>query len=350
MSEADATPLPDESGLSLEECRKKDRRNLQKAQALVRVRSASALLVPILSPAKSVGHFACARANGLTLGLERLCSAQENDVVGVQESLAQVARHGYILLFAWITAEQIGAPVPAVPILIAVGVISVTGQLTLGSALVLGCLGCLIGDSLWFVLGKQRGSAVLRVLCKISLEPETCVRRSSEFISRYGSRSLIVAKFIPGISTVAVPLAASSGITLLSFFLYDVLGSLLYVAAYLAVGRFLGDRIDKLAFFAGSIKSASLLVAILAAVAILGLRFYQKRRFQRDVDIARISAEELRGLIERGQNPFIVDLRHPLDMLTDPRIIPGAIRMTPDELSSRLDQIPRDREIILYCT
>jgi membrane protein DedA with SNARE-associated domain len=288
--------------------------------------------------------------NGLTLILERLCSAQEKDVVGVQESLALVARHGYILLFAWVTAEQLGAPVPAVPILIAVGVISVTGQLTFGGALLLGSLGCLIGDSLWYVIGKQRGSAVLRVLCKISLEPETCVRRSSEFISRYGSRSLIIAKFIPGISAVAVPLAANSGITPPSFFLYDLLGSLLYVGAYLAVGRVLGDRIDKLAFFASSSKSASLLLAILAAVAIVGLRFYQKRRFRHSVDIARISPEELKGLVEQRQNPFIVDLRHPLDMLTDPRIIPGAIRMTPDELSSRLEQIPRDREIILYCT
>jgi membrane protein DedA with SNARE-associated domain len=269
---------------------------------------------------------------------------------GVHESLIAMARHGYIVLFAWITAEQFGAPVPAVPILIAAGVLSATGQLTFASALGLGILGCLIGDSFWYVIGKQRGSAVLHVLCRISLEPETCVRQSSEFISRHGSSSLVIAKFIPGVSAVAVPLAANSGISLLSFFSYDFLGSLLYVAAYLGLGQVLGDRIDKLSVFAHSLKSVSLGLAIVGAAAILVWRFYQRRRFQSDANISRITAEEVRNLIEGRQSPYIVDLRHPLDMLTDPRVIPGAIRMTPDELFQRQNEIPHDREIILYCT
>ena len=268
----------------------------------------------------------------------------------MHETLVEMARHGYVVLFAWITAEQFGAPVPAIPILVAAGVLSATGQLTLASALGLGVLGCLIGDSFWYVIGKQQGSAVLRVLCKISLEPETCVRRSSEFISRYGSRSLVLTKFIPGVSAVAVPLAANSGTSLLSFFTYDLLGSALYVGAYLGLGRVLGDRIDKLSAFAHSIKSLSLGLAIVSAAAIMGWRFYQRRRFQSDASIARITAEEVRDLIEGRQNPYIVDLRHPLDMLTDPRVIPGAIRMTPYELPARQSEIPRDREIILYCT
>ena len=269
---------------------------------------------------------------------------------GVHESLVEMAKHGYIVLFAWITAEQLGAPVPAVPILIAAGVLSATGQLTLTAACGLGVLGCLIGDSFWYGIGKRRGSAVLRVLCKISLEPETCVRRSSEFISRHRGRSLVISKFIPGVSAVAVPLAANSGISLLSFFSYDFLGSLLYVAAYLLLGRVLGDRIDKLSVFAHSIRSVSLGLAIVGALAILGWRFYQRRQFQNDVTVARITPEEVWALIEGGQSPYIVDLRHPLDMLTDPRVIPGALRMTPDQLSRRQNEIPRDREIILYCT
>ena len=269
---------------------------------------------------------------------------------GVHESLVVMAKHGYIVLFAWITAEQFGAPLPAIPILIAAGVLSATGQLTLANALALGILGCLIGDSFWYAIGKWRGSAVLRVLCKISLEPETCVRRGSEFFSRLGSRSLVVAKLIPGVSAVAVPLAANSGVPLFSFLFHDFLGSLLYVGAYLGVGRLLGNRIDKLSIFAHSIKSASLGLAIIGAMAILSWRSYRGRRFRSDVRVARITPEELRDLIERQQSPYIVDLRHPLDMLTDPRVIPGAIRMIPDELSALHNEIPRDREIILYCT
>ncbi len=146
----------------------------------------------------------------------------------IHQSIAAMTTHGSLVLFVWVTAEQLGAPVPAVPILTAAGVLSATGQMSLARALALGILGCLIGDVAWYVIGKRRGAAVLRILCKISLEPETCVRRSSDFISRHGGRSLLFAKFIPGISAVAVPLAANSGISLLSFFVHDSLGSVLY--------------------------------------------------------------------------------------------------------------------------
>jgi membrane protein DedA with SNARE-associated domain len=271
-------------------------------------------------------------------------------VVGIHESLVAMAKHGYLVLFAWVTAEQLGAPLPALPILIAAGVLSATGQLTLASALLAGILGCLIGDGAWYVVGRLRGSEVLRVLCKVSLNPETCVRQSSEFISRHGDRALVIAKFIPGVSTVAVPLAANSGNPLGSFILYDFLGSLLYVGTYLAVGRLIGDRIDRLSALTSSIRGAAFGLAILGALAILGWRFYQRRRFQNEVKVARIQPEEVLELFATKQSPYIVDLRHPLDMLADPRIIPGAIRMTPDELSARQNEIPRDREIILYCT
>ncbi|MGA9643910.1 MAG: DedA family protein/thiosulfate sulfurtransferase GlpE [Terriglobales bacterium] len=269
----------------------------------------------------------------------------------VHQGLIGLARHGYALLFLWTAAEQLGAPVPAMPILIAAGVLSATGQLNLACALLVGMIACLIGDTAWYVIGKKRGPAVLRFLCKISLEPQTCVRRSSEFISRYGSWSLIFAKFVPGVSTFAVPLAANSDVSLLSFAGADFLGSLLYVGAYLAAGRLLGNSVNGISVVAASIRSASLILAFAAAVSILGWRFYQRRRAEHDLKaVARISPQEVRDLITAGANPYIIDLRHPLDMLADPRMIPGAIRLTPDELSKQNAEIPRDREIILYCT
>jgi len=269
----------------------------------------------------------------------------------VHHALTGLARHGYALLFLWTTAEQLGAPVPAMPILIAAGVLSTTGQLNLASALLVGLIACLIGDSVWYMIGKRRGPTVLRFLCKISLEPQTCVRRSSEFISQYGSWSLIFAKFVPGVSTFAVPLAANSDVSLLSFAGADLLGSLLYVGAYLAAGRLVGDSVNGISVLATSIRSASLILAFAATASILGWRFYQRRRAEHDLKaVARISPQEVRDLMTSGANPYIIDLRHPLDMLADPRMIPGAIRLTPDELSKGHTQIPRDREIILYCT
>lgn len=274
----------------------------------------------------------------------------ERAVIGMHEHLAAIAKHGYLVLLAWMIVAQLGAPVPAIPILIGAGVLCAAGQLRFASALLIAILGCLLGDGAWYVIGRRRGSDVLRVLCKISLNPATCVRRGSEFISRHGNRGLVVAKFIPGVSTVAVPLAASSGSPPWLFFYYDFLGSLLFVGTFLVAGRLLGNRIDRLSIFAGSIRAVVLGFAVIAALGLLGWRYYQKRRFQNELNVARITPEELLELIETRQAPYIVDLRHPLDMLADPRMIPGAIRMTPDELSARQREIPRDREIVLYCT
>lgn len=266
------------------------------------------------------------------------------------QSVAALTQHGHLLLFIWVAAEQLGAPLPAVPILIAAGVLSATGKTSIAGAVAVGVVACLVGDIAWYAIGKRRGTAVLQLLCKISLEPETCVRRASDFISRHGGRSLLVAKFIPGISAAAVPLAANSGISLVSFLAYDLLGCALYVGSYVALGRFVGDRIEELSIVAHSLANAALGVALLAAVAIVGWRLEQRRRFRRGLRISRIAPEDLRELIEQRGNPFIVDLRHAVDLLLDARVIPGAIRLTPDDLSARYDEIPRDRDVILYCT
>jgi membrane protein DedA with SNARE-associated domain len=268
----------------------------------------------------------------------------------MHESLAQLAKHGYAVIFVWVAAEQLGLPIPAVPVLIAAGVLSVTGQLTFTGAFALGILACVIGDSTWYGIGKWKGTAVLKTLCRMSLEPESCVRQSSNFITRYGGRSLAIAKFIPGIGGVAVPLAANSDVSLASFIVYDFLGCILYVGAYLSVGRLLGDRIDKLDVLAGSLKTATAGFAVAGTVAILGWRYRQRRKFLSDLRMARIKPEELLAMFDKGERPYIIDLRHALDFLPDPRVIPGAIRMTPDEVTARQQEIPRDREIILYCT
>lgn len=268
----------------------------------------------------------------------------------LHQSVAALTQHGSLVLFIWVAAEQLGAPLPAVPVLVAAGVLSATGKMSIASAMALGMVACLSGDIAWYAIGKRRGTAVLRLLCKISLEPETCVRRSSDFISRHGGRSLLVAKFIPGISAVAVPLAANSGISLASFLAYDLAGIALYVGSYVALGRLVGDRIEELSILVHSATNAALGAAALAALAIVAWRVVQRQRFRRGLRISRITPEDLRELIEQRVNPFIVDLRHAVDVLPDSRVIPGAVRFTPDELSARYGEIPRDRDVILYCT
>jgi membrane protein DedA with SNARE-associated domain len=268
----------------------------------------------------------------------------------IHEALAYLAAHGYTVLFFWVAAEQLGAPVPAAPILLAAGVLSGTGQLSLRAAFGVAAIACLIGDTTWYAIGKSKGTAVLKTLCRMSLEPDSCVRRTSEFISRRGSRALLIAKFIPGVAAMAVPLTANSGVSMAEFILYDLGGVVLYAGAYLLCGYLLGDRIDHLEIFAGTLKTAAGGLAVAATAAILGWRLHQRRKFFSDLRTSRIGPEAVLAMIHNGERPYIVDLRHPLDFLPDPRVIPGAVRMRPDEVAERHEEIPRDREIILYCT
>jgi membrane protein DedA with SNARE-associated domain len=197
------------------------------------------------------------------------------------QTLLGLAKHGYLLLFLWTLVEQLGVPVPAMPILIAAGMLSATRQLHFAGVLFVGLLACLLGDLTWYFIGKKQGPAVLRFLCKLSLKPDTCLERSSGFISRYDSGALLFAKFVPGISTVAITLAANSEIPLLSIFFSDLVGSLLYVGTYLSIGCLLGDSIDKIADTAAMIRNTALVLALAAAIAILGWRLYRHRRSQR---------------------------------------------------------------------
>jgi membrane protein DedA with SNARE-associated domain len=268
----------------------------------------------------------------------------------LNQILAELARHGYLVLFSWIAAEQLGAPLPAAPLLLAAGVLSATGHLSFMTALSLSVLGCLIGDTVWYAIGRRWGTGVFRTLCKISLEPESCVRRGSDFVSRYGGSTLLIAKFIPGVNAVAVPLAATSGISLQVFFLYDLLGSIFYTSAFLTLGWIVGNRIDKLSQVAHSITGASAGFALLGALAILIGRYRQRRSFRKHLSMSRISPQELLQAIERGQNPFIIDLRHSPDMRRDPRVLPGAIHVDPKEIEARQAALPRGREVVLYCT
>jgi membrane protein DedA with SNARE-associated domain/rhodanese-related sulfurtransferase len=264
---------------------------------------------------------------------------------------AALAAHGYIFLFGWVTAEVLGAPLPAVPILLAAGVLSATGRLSFSTAWAFGVLACTVGDVTWYGIGTRWGRRVLRQFgSRVSFGPDSCAGRASDFVQRYGTRTMLVAKFLPGVNTFAVPLAAASGIALPVFFLYEIPGNIVYIGAWLFLGRMIGQRIETLSLLAHFATRVAIGVALLGAMALVVFRYAQGRRLRRQIRNACIAPQELYELIRRGNEPLIVDLRHPLDMFTDPRMIPGAIRLTPDELPAQGLDLPRDRDIILYCT
>jgi membrane protein DedA with SNARE-associated domain/rhodanese-related sulfurtransferase len=260
-----------------------------------------------------------------------------------------LVRHGGLVLFAAVFAEQAGLPIPAVPVLLAAGALAGAGKMNLALAVALGVTACLLGDLIWFYLGRRRGAQVLNVLCRISLEPDSCVRRTGDFFVRHGTRSLIWAKFIPGLSTVTPALAGIFGVSVERFLLYNSLGALLWTSAFVTSGYLFSDQLEQVAAQAARWGS-SLVVLVVGALALyIVYKYIHRQLLLRELRIARITPDELKQMLDDGQDVMIVDLRQPLVLQADPYSIPGALRMAVEELEHRHHEIPRDRDVILYC-
>jgi membrane protein DedA with SNARE-associated domain len=264
--------------------------------------------------------------------------------------LAFLVRHGYALLFATVLAEQLGLPVPAAPFLLAAGALAGMGQLHAGAALLAALLAAALSDALWFELGRRRGSRILSLLCRLSLEPDSCVRRTEEAFVRSGPNTLLVAKFVPGLNTVAPPLAGIIGMSRLRFHLLSTAGGFLWVGTWMLVGWVFRHQLDKVAQWASDLGGRLGIVVALAFAGWLAFKWDQRRRFLRRLWTTRIAPRELKSLLDAGDEVTIVDLRGPLDFQSDPVVIPGALRLPPEELEGRDPELPREREIVLYCT
>src|SRR2546426_8596608 len=193
-----------------------------------------------------------------------------------------VIRHSGLVLFAVVFAEQVGLPIPAVPMLLAAGALAGAGKLSLPAAVGLSVIACLLGDSIWYYLGRHRGRRVLTLLCRISMEPDSCVRRTENFFVRHGTRSLIIAKFIPGLSTVAPALAGLVGVRLSGFLIYNGLGALLWTAAFVAPGYLFSDQLEHLAEQAGRFGGSLAILAAAALVFYLVYKYIRRYRLLRE--------------------------------------------------------------------
>jgi membrane protein DedA with SNARE-associated domain/rhodanese-related sulfurtransferase len=258
--------------------------------------------------------------------------------------------YGYVLLFAWVLVEQLGIPLPATPVLLAAGALSAENELSFPVAMLSGFLACLIADTVWFHVGRRYGHVVMRLLCKLSLEPTICVRRTQESYGRRQAFTLMAAKFVPGLATLAPPVAGQNGMSYGSFLLFDGIGATLWVGALLYAGRLFGKMLQRdpsVLDWAGRF-SAALLVLGIAGFFIA--RVVRRRMVLRNLAEARLEPLELKRRLDAGEQIFIVDLRHPLELLPDPFLLPGALHISPDTLATRSHEIPRDRDIVLYCT
>ena len=274
----------------------------------------------------------------------------ETHLGSMHATLEFLLRHGYVVLPGLVFAEQIGLPFPATPFLLAAGALAGTGHMSFWFCLILSAVAALLADGLWYQLGRKKGIAVLQFLCRISLEPDSCVRRTQGVFAKQGARSLLVAKFVPGLSTAAPPLAGIFHMRARRFLLWDFLGSLLWAGGFLFAGYIFSEQIEKVAERAASLGSWLMVLIVAALAGYIAWKFIGRQRFLRELRIGRITPEELKEKIDAGEEMVIVDLRHALDFEADPETIPGAFRMDVKDLEERGDRLPPDREVILYCT
>jgi membrane protein DedA with SNARE-associated domain/rhodanese-related sulfurtransferase len=260
-----------------------------------------------------------------------------------------IAQYGLVLVFVNVLLERAGLPLPATPTLLICGALAATGQISAWWILVMAMMACVIGDTLWYLAGRYYGRRVMTFLCRVSLSPDSCVRTTENRFERWGRLTLVLAKFVPGLSTVARPLAGAMHLPLGSFELLNGLGSVLWAGAAIGTGMLFQTQIGMLLLRLrdlGTVAGELTLVAVLIYVA---YKWWERRRYNSVLRLPRISVEELRQLITDNADPLIVDVRSALGREHDRRCIPGALEMSLDEVPNRLAEFPWDREIVFYC-
>ncbi len=259
-------------------------------------------------------------------------------------------RYGYVLLFGWVLAEQLGLPLPSAPLLLAAGALAGSNRMNLAAALVLPIVAVGVSDAFWYQLGRRRGMKLLHWLCRISLEPDSCVNRTQGHFERRGAWALAVAKFVPGLNAMAPPLAGVTRMPWRRFAFFDGLGTLLWVSAYIGVGYIFSGQIDRIASHMLFLGRGLFVLVVGGLVLYIGWKYFKRRRFFHSLRIARITPGELHQRMEDGENVVVVDLRHSMEFESEPETIPGAVHMDAGDLEEAIDVIPRDREIVLFCS
>lgn len=210
--------------------------------------------------------------------------------------------------------------------------------------------GTVLADSIWYIAGRRRGADVLRVLCKLSLEPDSCVRQTEDIFVRYGVRSLVIAKFVPGLSTIGPPLAGIVGVGVPRFIAYSAAAAFLWAGAWGGLGYRAGDALQQVLDDTGRLGTVVVWSVAAIVVVYVGVKWIRRQRFLRRLRIARVSQDELKRTLDSGTPVVIVDLRSALDVTAAPFVIPGALRIAAEELERRHHDIPRDRDVVVYCS
>jgi membrane protein DedA with SNARE-associated domain/rhodanese-related sulfurtransferase len=266
-----------------------------------------------------------------------------------QQLLSDIGPYGLFIVFINVLVEQIGLPVPAVPTLVIAGTLAADGQLPPAALFFWSLVACLLADCGWYFIGQTYGIRVLKLLCQISLEPDSCVSQTQTRFERWGINSLVIAKFIPGLAIIAPPLAGAMRIGWGRFIALSAAGAALWIGSAMAVGVLFRAQIAVMLSHLGEIGSVAALLVGGALAVYIAFKWWERVRFFKSLRMARIGVAELYELLQAGAEPTIVDVRSPTARALDPRWIPGALHVPLEEIGKHIKDLPRDRDIILYC-
>jgi membrane protein DedA with SNARE-associated domain len=263
-----------------------------------------------------------------------------------------VGHHGYLLIFMVVLAEAIGLPVPAAVGLVAGGAAAAAGTLSVAKALILALVAVLIGDTLLFILGRYMGWGLLGLLCRLSVNPESCILRSAESFYKRGKATLLFAKFIPGVNTMAPPLAGSMKMRPLQFLRFDAAGASLYILAYGGLGFVFRDFLAAITRGFQAASHAFAEVLLVSAIAYTAYRVWLYRRNKVYRVVPRVQVDELaqRLTSDEREKVLILDVRSHGYYDADAQRIKGSIRIEPNNLAEELKVLSKDKDVYLYCT
>ena len=268
---------------------------------------------------------------------------------GMPDLIHLLEHYGVFIVFAIVLIEQIGMPIPAYPILIVAGALTVNGDMSWPLVWGVALLACMISDYSWYRAGQYYGKRILKLLCRISLSPDYCVSQTEDNFNRWGPKALIVAKFVPGFNTIAAPMSGAMGTKLGKFATYSIIGAVLWSGIGIAIGRFFHSSIDQVLDTLDTMGSTALgVLAVLLGMFVL-FKYIERKRFRSAMQVDRIDMEELMGLIDEGHDPLLVDARSHTAQRLEPAI-PGAILYNGSEAMALIAAAAKTRDIIVYCS
>jgi membrane protein DedA with SNARE-associated domain/rhodanese-related sulfurtransferase len=264
--------------------------------------------------------------------------------------------YGILIVFGIVLLEQLGLPIPAFPVLVVAGALAIdvagdpgASAGALAATLAASLAACLAADLFWFRAGRYYGKRILRLLCRISLSPDSCVSQTEDNFLRWGAKSLVVAKFIPGFNTIAPPLAGAVGTSTARFLWLSVAGGLLWSGVGVGLGAWFHGSVDDVLGWFDTLGSTALLVVVALLALFVLFKYLERRRNLGDAAMPRITPAEVHALLEAGHDPLIVDARGVTARQLE-QGIPGALVFADDGAVQLMATLDRDRDIVVYCS